>query len=430
MLHTFRNLAFSLLISIGQACVTNHAYAAEAVASSSAEDFISLELISAHASLGQDAALGSQLFKKMYINSYPGGRPTQGTFTDEDLKQIAAGFDRIRAEATPFIKGLPAPEAQALHQAYVRAFRAKLQNQELARFYGGKEVQDWAKRSSAFLLKALPLSSLVSVLRVLAPDKYRFPTQTEANVFELTSGGVTSATNIFYISEALDSDELSPLIPARFNLDKLRKEERSLREDASRIFGSAAEAKHLYLIQAALYAGDNAINTELNKLIQQQPGIAQRQRQLEILAARASYAANPYLTGACDRIKERLDPSTIESSGGKWEGVKDVKGNQIKPGSDEMQVLAQAHMKGCYVKRNAAIARTLLEQWGDAHHDTGKKAVASHCTLAQWYRFGVGGPKDEATAIRWEDRYTTETGGYICPNQLPLIDPTDPWRLM
>jgi hypothetical protein len=430
MLSTFRNLTLPLLISIGSACVANHAHSAEAASNSSAEDFISLELILAHASLSQDAALGSQLFKKMYFDMYPEKRPTQGTFTDDDLKQIAAGFDRIRAETPPPIKNLPLPEAQALHQEYVSAFRAKLQNQELARFYAGKEVQDWAKRESTFLVKALPLSSLLSVLRVLAPDKFRFPTQTEANVFDLSSGGVTPAISIFYISEALYSDTLSPLIPARFNLDKLRKEERKLREDANRIFGSAAEAKYLYLIRSALFAGDTAINTEMNKLIRQQPGIAQRQRQLEILAARASYAANPYLTGACERIKERLDPSTIGSSGGKWEGVKNVEGNQIKPDSDDMQVLVQAYTKGCYIKRNAAIARSLLEQWGNAHHDTGKKAVASHCKLAQWYRFGVGGPKDEATAIRWEDRYTTESGGYICPNQLPFIDPTDPWRLM
>ena len=116
---------------------------------------------------------------------------------------------------------------------------------------------------------------------------------------------------------------------------------------------------------------------------------------------------------------------------GDLNGVKIANGRQLTPDSDEMHVYAMAYARGCYVQKNTVIARKLLEQWANAHHDEGKKAAASHCTLAEWYRFGIGGPKNEATAIRWEERFVLETGGgYSCSiyARKPLIDPADPWK--
>jgi hypothetical protein len=425
MFLTFRNLALSVLISVGLVLTINQASASE---NDFADSFASLSFISARAKLTQGYVLGIQLYQKMGLGKLPDGRAKQGIYSDEDLKQLLDGFDRIQTEAAAPVNDLLVSDEEVIHQAFIHDFNVRLQNEEAASFFRSKEVLDWAKRNGAFLVDTLPLSSLISVLRVISPEKYRDPTPSDAKELELVSGGMVSIHHLYYISEALNSATLKPLIPARFNLERLRKEEMGLRADAKRIFGSSAATKYQYLIEMSLRESERTFETKLNKALQQQKTNAQRE--LAVLVIRASYAANPYLTGACDRIKERLDPNTIENSNGNWEMVKSANGTQITPGSDEMQILFKAYTSGCYVKKNTVIARNLLEQWANAHHDGGKKAAMSHCTLAQWYRFGVGGPKDEATAARWEDQFMVESGGHNCGSYSPkpLIDPADPWR--
>ena len=428
MLVTFRNSAFKLLVAIGVALAFNHASASEGQATLS-DSFASTSLVVSTARLNQSYALGQQLYELMELGKLPNGRPVPGTYSNEDLKQIFAEFDKIQMELGARVKELIEPDQQAIQQAFVREFNTRFQNEEAANFFQNKNVLDWARRNSAFLVEALPLSSLVSLFRVLSPEQFKAPTPSDVKELELLSGGMVPIHHLYYISEALNSEPLESLLPARFDTTKLRNEEKRLRIEAKKLFGNTAAIKYQYLIEMSFREGMRTAESKLNKALQQQ--VANAVGKLQILATRASYAANPYLTATCVRIKEQLDPNTIGPSNGNWDGVKRVNGTPISQGSDEMQVLWRAYTRGCYVKKSAATARTILEQWANAHHDVGKRAAFTHCTLAQWYRFGIGGPKDEATADRWEQRFIAETGGHNCSIHFekPLIDPTDPWRV-
>ena len=428
MLAIFRNSALKLLVAIGVALPFNHASASEGQTTLS-DSFASTSLVVSKARLNQSYALGRKIYELMELGKLPNGRPVPGTYSNEDLKQILAEFDKIQMEFVARVEELLEPDQQAIQQAFVREFNTRFQNEDAANFFQSKNVLNWAKRNSAFLVEALPLSSLVNVFRVLSPEQFKEPTPSDAKELELLSGGMVSVHHLYYISEALNSEPLKSLLPARFDMTKLRSEEERLRIEAKKLFGNTAAIKYQYLIEMSFREGTRTTESRLNQALQQQE--ANAVGKLQILATRASYAANPYLTTTCTRIKEQLDPNTIGPSNGTWDGVKRVNGTPIFLGSDEMQVLWRAYTSGCYVKKSAAIARTILEQWANAHHDVGKKAAFTHCTLARWHRFGIGGPKDEPTADRWEQRFSAETGGHNCSIyfEKPLIDPTDPWRV-
>jgi hypothetical protein len=150
---------------------------------------------------------------------------------------------------------------------------------------------------------------------------------------------------------------------------------------------------------------------------------------IALLSAHAFAARTP--AQECAIEKRMLDVESVRNSGGNWKAVKVAGGQPIAAGANEMQVLALAFTSGCFVEPDIAAARRMLEVWANNHHDIGKRAAASHCTLATWYRYGIGGNKDEAAAVRWEKRFEVESHGHTCnPHWLkPPGDPTDPWNL-
>jgi len=140
--------------------------------------------------------------------------------------------------------------------------------------------------------------------------------------------------------------------------------------------------------------------------------------------------ASRTLAQECAVEKRVLDVESLRNCNGDWKMVKVATGQPIAPGADEMQVLAFAYTSGCFVKSDVTVARRILETWANNHHDIGKRAAASHCTLADWYRYGIGGEKDEATAAQWERRFEVETHGHTCElyRRKPPVDMTDPWN--
>lgn len=428
MFAILRNYSLNLLVAIGLVLPLNQVSASEEQ-SNLADSFASKEFVVSMARLNQNRALAGRLYQLMADGKPPNATPTPGKYSDEDLKNLLAGFDKIQIEYGASIEELLAPDHQETQQVFVREFTTRFQNAEAANLFQSRNVLDWARRNSAFLVEALPLSSLANVFRVVSPEKLREPTPLDAKELEVLSGGMVPIEHLYYISEALNSEPLKSLLPARFDTTKLRNEEARLRTEAKELFGSTAAIKYHYLIEMSFRQATRTAEANLNKTLRQQWATADDK--LRALSTRASYAANPYLTDTCSRIKEQLDPSTIEGSKGNWDGVKRVNGTPLSPDSDEMLALWRAYARGCYVKKSSVTARTILDQWANAHHDVGKTAAFTHCTLAQWYRFGIGGPKDDAAADRWEQRYLAGTGGHSCSiyYEKPLIDPTNPWRV-
>ncbi|MBN9462465.1 MAG: sel1 repeat family protein [Burkholderiales bacterium] len=430
MFPPLRHFVSSLVVPIGLALASGHAFAAEKEGEPPAS-FGSPEFMLARAEHAQGFGLSNQLYFLMVQKGLVAeGEPRRGSYTDHDLKQIIDRFDRIQTDLASATRDLILPDAEEIHRTFIRDLNKRLP-EEARNFFLSKEVLEWSKRNGAFLVEALPLSTFVNIVAILSPEKFTLPAPEERLKSGLISGGMADGGHVLLISEALNSDALKPFIPPRFDLARLRKEEAIIRADAKRIFESAPASKYYYAVDMSLRESERPYRRKLEAALKQRN--ANVFDELQTLVTRMSYVVDPHLTGVCDGLKRLLDPGTIEKSNERWESVKTPAGAQIDPAGYEMQFLAMAYARGCYVKKNTAVARRVLEKWANSHHEGGKKAIASYCTLAEWYRFGIGGPKDEATAIRWEGRLTSElSGGHPCSDfaHKPLIDPADPWRVL
>lgn len=157
--------------------------------------------------------------------------------------------------------------------------------------------------------------------------------------------------------------------------------------------------------------------------------MAQALDKVKLLKARLSLLRDPQASGRCRREQQSFDIRTLRASDGNWEAVRKPSGEALRPDSYEVYELAMAFTSGCHVSKDAALARRILEQWAMQHGDRGKMAEASHCTLASWHRFGIGGPRNPDQAAQWEAHFADATGGHQCHPRLP-IDPTDPWKVL
>lgn len=277
--------AMRLLVAIGATFLFNQVSASEEQTALS-DAYVSANFVVANAKLNQGYGLGLKIYELMELGKLPNGRPVPGTYSNEDLKQFLAEFDRIQLELGASIKEILEPEQEAIAQAFVREFRARSQNEEAANFYQSKKVLNWAKQNSAFLVETLPLSSLVNVFRVLSPEQFKEPTSSDLKELELRSGGMVSIHHIYFISQALNSEPLRSLLPARFDTARLRNEEERLRLEAKQIFDNTTALKHQYLVDVSFRNATRTAEYKLNQVLQQQQKNAVGE--LQILASRAT----------------------------------------------------------------------------------------------------------------------------------------------
>lgn len=147
------------------------------------------------------------------------------------------------------------------------------------------------------------------------------------------------------------------------------------------------------------------------------------------LRDRFAYVVNPPTTETCFRYEPLYDPESVRQSHGDWRKVRIVGGQALTADISKLSVLPSAYASGCFGKRDTAAARRTLEVYANSHGDKGKIAARTHCQLARWYRYGIGGERDEARAREWEARFRRDTGATGgCSDDLTIIDPDDPWR--
>lgn len=164
----------------------------------------------------------------------------------------------------------------------------------------------------------------------------------------------------------------------------------------------------------------------------------QIRKALRGLAKRAYYAVYSKLPNGCELIGQWYDVDSIRSSNGDWKKVKRQDGRSISPngmiegiGVNVMQPLSTAYIQGCFSEKDPVAAKRAMEDWANTHGDKGNMAAMTHCTLAMWARYGIGGDRNESAAQEWEARFVRETGlAEGCTSNLPPIDPGDPWLVM
>lgn len=185
-------------------------------------------------------------------------------FSDSELKDIIAGYDRIESEYCEQADDLISSEGLVVRQSFNKSFFGAPRDDEIQGFFQRKDVLYWAKRNGEFIAIALPISTYVSIIRYISPERYVAASPADARELEVMSGGMVNLQYLYYIIEALRSDRIKPILPSRFNLPRLQGEAQSLNSEAQGLFKMPEAVKYQVRVETALREATSVLDPKLN----------------------------------------------------------------------------------------------------------------------------------------------------------------------
>jgi len=376
------------------------------------------------------------------------------SFSDEDLKQVVNHFDRMVVQHFHPVEKLIAENELTIHHSVVSELETGLKQlrerasdfneADYLNFIKNRTVQNWLERYTAFLDETAFLDKYVWVIYFLEPQKsiLNVTTVEEQKALQEKQTATKISSDFLLRStvrthEALDPDALRRYMPERFELEKLYQEESKLRTEARVILNNPNTKQYAMYIRNALRTGSSHVLRKETQFDVDENML----RELNALAGRARYSVYKQLPKGCKQIEEWYDVESIRDSQGDWKQVKHPDGSAIDVHDwiDEvdvsiMQPLYVAYLHGCFGEKNVPAAKRVLEIWANAHGDRGRIAHTTHCTLAEWEKYGIGGEKNGAAAQAWERRFLQETGAqdgcFAAESESIPVDPSDPWRIL
>jgi hypothetical protein len=188
---------------------------AEATGQELESPFVSPRLITAEIGTNAADALASR-FGALMGRELPNAPVPTRRYSDGELKLLLARFDQIAQMAVARIEERLAPRGPDLLASIGKESWPKGSSLD-------HRVIGWAIMNSDFMIETQGLSSLARVLWVLAPDKISFPARwrpdEDAKIFGLY------AVRRFMIHSMLNSPEIAPLLPVRFDVPRLKSRE-------------------------------------------------------------------------------------------------------------------------------------------------------------------------------------------------------------
>jgi hypothetical protein len=184
------------------------------------QPFVSTLLVSTdiEATLGESFA--DYFLNKIGVEIVPGKAMVPGTFSNAEIKHVLSEFDRI---TTSFSIRL----GEVL-QGNSDKLAATIEEEKWNGYSTSDErVHSWARRNQDFLVEAQSLSNICFVLWALAPNKVPFPIRGWPE-YERMFGDLL-AGHRYRIQMLLNLEEATSLLPARFNVSKLRQQELEIR---------------------------------------------------------------------------------------------------------------------------------------------------------------------------------------------------------
>lgn len=386
--------------------------------------FLSPQLLRANLRAGIEGEVVVQLLQKMGIkvvrvkNINPGleMKPLKpGTYSDGDLKKLLAEIDRISSEVTK-----PIDLERSDGRAFIKkAFDIEGAPQVKVFLQPGTEANQFASDTRDFLESAAVLPEYMTLLQYIAPDTLSSESEAKAIDYGPLAFEYAQPSRIF-IHTVLHGRAATLLK----NGEELRRQEHGLIDRSRKLFPRERSFPSLHQVDLWTYratqtvVGDRWIPKLLTPATE-----AQLVAEVSLLRSRLQLLADPYVSGLCDRLN--LDPASLKSSEGDWSRVRTSSGQRIEGTSWSVGSVALAYEYGCFVKKDFSVARRVLTKWANAHQDRAKMAMFTHCKLALWSRYGIGGYRDEAEAKRWEERAFQETTA-ACPTP-SIVDPRNPW---
>lgn len=351
-------------------------------------------------------------------------RLPEGVLADEDIRKVLTHLDEITNKA------LAGPDfaAVAVRETVRRGLeRSRLRSLPELAYWAAPDpaAAAWLKLQHDFVLEGYRLVAYAKVIQRLAPSKLG-PAKTQGAMDDMGVGdrqALPMSLQRRAIQRLLDRTELEGVLPTDVKLTKLR----SIDADLTNI-----ENQQPWVRQGVgqFPAGwlRSSYELELRQLLgsQAEPAIAATKQQTHTLIVnRLGYLIDPIRAGYCAALD--LDAASLSASGGDWRKIRTKAMDPVSLKTLRFQSVVFAYSRGCYVPKDFAIVRALYEQWAEGHGDEGGKlALQVNCRLATLYRYGVGGRRDEAKAVYWEERTLRGTG---VPCKSPdLVDPRDPMK--
>lgn len=349
-----------------------------------------------------------------------------------DLKKMVAEFDRIALAASAIVDEYEAAHPGEFRRQFFRSFQY-LNLKDWMPLLATPEAVAWANLDRDFSAATYMLAPLAELVQNLAPAKVAALDEADLKRFQDLTGSAPYSSFARSNRRAyLRSVELQPMLPSRFNLKQLLALDTRLLDAGLKIYRTRNALARGGMLDAA-YA--DAANTLLPRIVKAAGNatvagskLQRANADLELLAERTIAAADHNVLSRCDDALQQLDLASLRRSRGDWTRARRKGGAAIAPGEPAMNTLHYAYTWGCAGKRDLPAARRTLEAYAEHHREGGKVALASHCAIARWYRYGIGGPVSFGKLRDWGER-AKAAAPQGCP-KVPPIDPADPWRVL
>jgi len=353
------------------------------------------------------------------VQAIPNERPD--VWTDDNIKELLTSVDAILTRWVAPLSAARAEQVAIIQQSYARLpARLRDSNPKGGLAYD-REFIEWSKEHCDFIKDAADVVTFTQLLQHLRPGSIESDHLAGGYDAQFAlKNRLPFGKEMADISAVIDLPNAKKWLPARFDLERLRVRERALKQqDERHAFDYQSRVSN---VEAAVVAQDVRQAWGRGPLA---AGGARVATEIDLLKERMTLLADPFKSGFCERTK--IDLRSLAASGGNPRRVRMVDGRSADIQTWDYYTIFSAYSRGCGGRQDMQAAKRTLQLWADAFPENPKMVLASHCTLAIWERYGVGGRREESAAQEWRARALRVTG-QACPAERPeeLIDPRNP----
>lgn len=357
-------------------------------------------------------------------------------FQDKDLKRFLTEYERIKARYVDEIERFPSTRKELIKKNLSWWYTPDRSNKLAEMLNDPNRQAAWTKQIQ-YQDQSTRLLDLSRLILQISPDRFL-----NADVDALKdlppldpngrfSGDMFVRTHLLR-DFLIHSDVMRGVLPSDFDLNGLRKLDLEIHDHWNSWYNHLTSSylsdldKAIFtldqgLIWAAAQAASPTLQADAKDAIP---------KGLMLLAARLQTTSDT--TNYCVGIRPLFNESSLRLKWTEWEKIQLVDGSLAMQSPKAMDDLIKGYSRGCFSpNRDSQTARRLLEAWANKHGDKGKLAGQTHCKLAFWYQFGIGGGKDLKKSAEWIDRASTQAGVNCGPWDRygdAAVEPTDPWR--
>ncbi len=359
----------------------------------------------------------------------------QRQYQDKDLQRFLTEFERLQRKYFSELDSYP-----STHTQEIRKNLSWWLNEERSTQWK-KLLEDplagpWWSQNLEFLKEAKRLSGLARLVLQIAPERFLSADLNATSGIPVIDPQKTYYTYLVQKHDELDflvhSDVLKGVLPADFDLQGLRELDLKIHEQAKQLQFQHYQPmsgldKAIYTLTAGLTWGAASRNSKSL----QADGPEVIPSKLKQLGTRLKLSKDN--TAYCEQTRAMFSSTSLAEGRSNWKAIRLADGTNALANENAMRKMVDGFTFGCFTaKRDAKTARQVLAAWAAQHGEEGRLAADTHCKLASWYQYGIGGSKDLQLSAAWDAKAKSQGGIANCKDRTGPIyaDPSDPWKVL